>query len=42
MTMLTWALEHPYLYTMIKLKPAIVAVAIASIARVSIMTFRRK
>lgn len=30
MTMLVWATEHPYLYTGIKMKAALVAVAVSS------------
>lgn len=42
MTMLTWALQHPYLYTMIKLKPALVAVGLSMMIRSAVTIFRRK
>lgn len=42
MTMLTWALQHPYLYAMIQLKPAIVAVALSIMARSAFLVLRKK
>jgi hypothetical protein len=40
MTMLTWALEHPYLYTIIKLKPALVAVACAMAIKATVQIIK--
>lgn len=42
MSMLTRSMQHPYLYTMIKLNPALVAIDLSLMIRSSVMLFRRK
>jgi len=36
LTMLTWALEHPYLYTIIKIKPPIIAIAVYVVVKLAL------
>ena len=40
--MLTWAMEHPYLYFGIMMKPAIVAVAMSFLAKAGLIIFKER